>query len=86
MASAICADHEVPGLKSSLSNQTVRPAARASGALSSRRFSSRAASVSAPEWLRKMKGWIGGIAARPSSLDGEAASRGRQRVRARPTG
>ena len=27
MASAICADHDVPGLRSSLSNQTLRPAA-----------------------------------------------------------
>ncbi len=56
IASAICADHEVPGLRSSLSNQTFSPAALASGASSSRRFSARAASVSAPEWLRKTRG------------------------------
>ena len=50
--------HRPPGLRSSLSNQTLRPAARASGAASNRRFSSRAASLSAPEWLRKMKGTV----------------------------
>src|SRR5262245_15303008 len=41
---------------SSLSNQTLSPASRPVGLSSSRRFSSRAASVSTPEWLRKRTG------------------------------
>src|SRR5262245_11043824 len=42
--------------ESSLSSHTRSPVARASGLSRSRRFNSRAASVSAPEWLRNRQG------------------------------
>src|SRR6516165_7646329 len=46
----------MPATRSSLSSHTRRPAARASELFRRRRFSSRATSMSAPEWLRNKQG------------------------------
>src|SRR4051812_16442169 len=57
MASSSCACQTcAPGCRSSLSNQTFRPRSRAAGAVSRRCLSLRAASVSAPAWLRNRRG------------------------------
>src|SRR6266567_656105 len=62
-----CACQPMPAARSSLSNHTLSPAARASGLSRSRRFNSRAASVSAPEWLRNRQGGAFGADIGPAS-------------------
>src|SRR5689334_10189251 len=59
MASASWSCQGAPACRSSLSNQTFRPCSSAAGASSRRCLSLRAASVSAPAWLKNRRGVSG---------------------------